>query len=289
MKARIFVFVIVLLLATTASLAEEKAYIVENKIIYGKGGDKELKLDLAHPTRETGPLPALVFIHGGAWSMGSRMQYYFHIRKAAERGYVAVTVDYRLIKEMENDKVKYPFPAQIHDVKCVVRWLRANAKKYKIDPNRIGVIGYSSGGHLALLLGLTDSSAGLEGECGNLELSSRVQAVVSLSGSTELMSLYHETEKKGMLVLLLGGTPDEVPEQYRAASPVTHVSEDDPPVLSIHGEMDQTVPLKQVELLDAKMKEVGASYTLIIQKAGGHNMPVDDNVWNFLDEHLKGD
>jgi acetyl esterase/lipase len=75
------------------------------------------------------------------------MQYYFHIRKAAERDYVAVTVDYQLIKEMENDKVKYPFPAQIHDVKCAVRWLRANAKKDKIDPNRIGVIGYSSGGH----------------------------------------------------------------------------------------------------------------------------------------------
>ena len=172
--------------------------------------------------------------------------------------------------------------------------MRANAEEYKIDPNRIGALGWSSGGHLSLMLGLTDSSHGLEGECGNLEFSSRVQAVVSIAGPTELISLYHE----GLIysaVLLLGGSPEEVPEQYKAASPFTYVSKNDPPVPTIHGDWDTTIPVQQAELLHAKMKEAGASHTLIIKKEIGHglyglwNFYEDYPVWDFFDRHLKGD
>ncbi len=263
---------------------EGQAYVLEKGIVYGEGSDTKLKLDLARPASGKGPFPALVFIFGGSWSIGSRAQFYSGIIEAAERGYVAVTVDYRLTSLKENGKPKYPFPAQVHDVKCAVRWLRANAKKYKIDPSRIGAVGWSSGGHLALILGLTDSSHGLEGECGNSEFSSRVQAVVSLAGPTELTGLFHGTGSSP-IVDLLGGTPEEVPERYKAASPLTYVSKDDPPVLSIQGDMDLLVPPKQAELLDARMKEAGASHTLILRKDVGHwNFWYDKDVLDFFDK-----
>lgn len=273
-------------------LAEEEAYIWEPGITYGKGGDVELKLDLARPASGKGPFPALVFLPGsgwGYWPVGRR-QCCSALIKAAEKGYVAVAVDYRLTSVKENDKTKYLFPAQVYDVKCAVRWLRANAKKYKIDPNRIGAVGWSSGGHLALMLGLTDPSHGLEGECGNLKFSSCVQAVVSLAGLTELTSLYHEKSIPNSIVEFLGGTPEEVPDQYKIASPLTYVSKDDPPVLTIQGDRDLTVPPKQAELLDAKMKEAGASHMLIIKKGVGHiNFWYDNAVWDFFDKHLKGE
>lgn len=273
-------------------LAEEEAYIWEPSITYGKGGDVELKLDLARPASGKGPFPALIFLPGsgwGYWAVGRR-QYCSALIKAAEKGYVAVAVDYRLTSVKENDKTKYLFPAQVYDVKCAVRWLRANAKKYKIDPNRIGAVGWSSGGHLALMLGLTDPSHGLEGECGNLKFSSCVQAVVSLAGPTELISLYHEKSIPNSIVEFLGGTPEEVPDQYKIASPLTYVSKDDPPVLTIQGDRDASVPPKQAELLDAKMKEAGASHMLIIKKGVGHeNFWYDNAVWDFFDKHLKGE
>lgn len=276
-------------------LAEEKAYIWEPGITYGKGGDVELKLDLARPASGKGPFPALIFINfngWGYWPVGRR-QYSSAITKAAERGYVAVAVDYRLTSVKENDKTKYLFPAQVYDVKCAVRWLRANAKKYKIDPNRIGAVGWASGGHLALMLGLTDPSHGLEGECGNSIFSSGVQAVVNLGGLTELISSYHESVFPSpiMLVEFLGGTPEEVPDQYKIASPLTYVSKDDPPVLTIHGDRNISIPPKQAELLDAKMKEAGASHMLIIKKGVGSGIDFwnDNAVWDFLDKHLKGE
>jgi acetyl esterase/lipase len=273
-------------------LAEEEAYIWEPSITYGKGGDVELKLDLARPASGKGPFPALIFMSGsgwGYWSVGRR-QCCSALIKAAEKGYVAVTVDYRLTSVKENDKTKYLFPAQVYDVKCAVRWLRANAKKYKIDPNRIGAVGWSSGGHLALMLGLTDPSHGLEGECGNSIFSSGVQAVVNLAGPTELISLYHEKSNPISIVEFLGGTPEEVPDQYKIASPLTYVSKDDPPVLTIQGDRDASVPPKQAELLDAKMKEAGASHMLIIKKGVGHiNFWYDNAVWDFFDKHLKGE
>jgi acetyl esterase/lipase len=280
-------------LAYQIGLSEEINTIFD--ITYGKVGDVGLALDLARPIIGEGPFPVSVFIFGGGWNTGSRTQFHLGMWKAAEQGYMAVTVDYRLTWEKENGKTKYPFPAQVHDVKCAVRWLRDNAEKYNIDPDRIGAIGYSSGGHLALMLGLTDSSDGLEGECGKLNYSSRVQAVVSLAGPTELVSLYQEStpQIESFVKYLLDGTPEEVPEQYKRASPLTYVSKDDSPVLIIHGDMDVDVPPRQAELLDAKMKEVGVSNTLIIKKDRGHGGITSfwyyDAVWDFLDEHLKGD
>lgn len=287
----IFKIVICILLITfpylQSPLQAQQKFVLENNITYGKGGDVDLKLDLARPAEGKGPFPALVFIHGGGWSSGSRMQYFSAIEQAANRGYVAVTIEHRLTSETENGKAKYLFPAQIYDVKCAVRWLRANAKRYKIDSDHIGALGWSSGGHLALLLGLTEPSDELEGSSGNLGYSSGVQAVVSfagffpdLSSAPSVAAFYIER--------LLGGTPIEIPKQYKMASPITYVRKNSPPVLSINGDHDGYIPLEQAERLDAKMKEVGAPHTLIVKKNMGHVDFSDDiEVWDFFDRNLK--
>ena len=271
----------------------EQEVIWEKGIVFGTVDGVDLKLDLVRPGNGNGPHPALIFIHGGGWSGGNRQEFSLKIKLAAERGYVAVTVDYRLTSIFVQDGPKANrFPVQIHDVKCAVRWLRANAEKYNIDPARIGAYGDSAGGHLALLLGLTDSSDGLEGNCGNLNLSSKVQAVVSRAGPTDLQ-LFFENIYAGRAAVtrLIGGSPEEMPEEYRAASPITYVSENDPPVLTIHGDQDGTVPPKNAELLDERMKEMGISHTLIMVEGARHDVSVDlfvdYPVWDFFDKHLK--
>ena len=284
----LFIFVVFVHFSNMTVLAEEDNYVLEKDITFSTFDHVWLNLDLARPTKGKAPYPAIIFIFGGWWKMGSRGQYNIEIRQAAERGYVAITVDYRLTSAKKGGKAKYPFPAQVHDVKCAVRWLRANAKMYNIDSKRIGALGYSSGGHLALLLGLTDSSDKLEGKCGKMRYSSKVQAVVNLAGITELESCYYNS-KTGQSYIqdLLGGTPEEIPKLYITASPISYVSRDDSPVLSIHGDKDVDVPPSQAELLDTKMKDVGAPHTLIILNDTGHLVNVDDTVWDFFDTHLK--
>jgi acetyl esterase/lipase len=166
--------------------------VVEENLTYGKGGDTELKLDLARPQGE-GPFPAIVFIHGGGWYQGGRQAYRTQIEQAAARGYVAATISYRLMQfDQENRETTTAapiFPAQIHDAKAAVRWLRANAKKYTLDPERIGVWGSSAGGHLGALLGTSGDVEELEGSGGNLDQSSRVQAVVDWYGPTDFLKM----------------------------------------------------------------------------------------------------
>ncbi len=269
---------------------------VEENVIYGKAGDTELKLDLARPPG-AGPFPAIVFIHGGGWSGGSREGYRSQIEDAARRGYVAVTISYRLMQfdqaKKETTTAAPIFPAQIHDAKAAVRWVRANANKYHVDTNRIGVTGGSAGGHLSLLVGLTDPQSKLEGDSGNPDQSSRVQAVVNVFGPTDMAACYRTSSVAWIFRLFMGGTPNEAAETYAAASPITYVSKDDPPVLTLHGDQDLLVPVAQATALDEKMKSVGASHTLTVFKGQGHGFAGEykikehDAMWAFFDEHLK--
>ena len=126
-------------------------FVLRKAITYGKGGDVDLRLDLASPTTGNGPFPALVCIGSGGWVEMSRNDYYPEIMQAASRGFVAVTVDYGVTSAKENGKTKYRFPALVYDVKCAVRWLRANAREYGIDSGHIGAIGFAAGGYLALM------------------------------------------------------------------------------------------------------------------------------------------
>jgi len=292
LMAALFLPLFSLGLAIETSVAQEASFGVQDGITYATAGGLELKLDIAYPTGGKGLYPALIYICGNAWGWDSpvtRKEYHGDIQDAAKRGYVAVSVDFRTTNIKENGKSKFLFPAQLQDVKCAVRWLRANASRYQIDSNHIGAIGWSSGGHLALMIGLTDPSDGFEGECGDMHLSSQVQAVVNLSGPTELVSLSKESPIAALIMVdLLGGKPDELPLQYYAASPVNYVSKDDPPVLSIQGDVDATVVPRQAEILDAKMKQVGVSHTLMVKKGFGHqNLSSENAIWEFFDKILK--
>jgi len=274
--------VFLLLMSYVSLVAFGQEYVVERDMRYGLEEGTELLLDLARPTEGNGPFPALVFIHGLG---GLRHSYDPQIVSAAKRGYVAVTIDW-LEPRVTADGFKYTFPAQVEGDKCAVRWLRANATKYKIDTNHIGVIGWSAGGTQALMIGFTDHSDGLEGNCGELSYSSRVQAVVNIAGLAFL------TGTSGSEEILIGGTFDEMQEKYRQASPLTYVSSDDPPVLTWHGENDPYIPDEQALLLDRKMREVGVPHLLIIGKGGGHYIPgsffeEDYPFWDFLDRYLK--
>ncbi len=281
-------FALVECTSSPTTLRTQRDVIFQNDITYAKVGDIDLKLDLCRPAQGKGPFPALIFFGGGGWTELSRTDYYPEIGQAARRGYVAVTADYRLTSVKEKGTTKYPFPAQLYDAKCAVRWLRANAAKYNIDSDHIGAIGFSAGAQLALMLGLTKPSDGLEGECGNAGYSSSVQAVVNQSGPTDLIAYFRETFPNFYAVDLLGGTPEQVPEQYKRASPLTYVRSDSPPILTIHGDSDLDVRPKHAQLLDAKMKDVGALHILILTKGGMHACaPFDNVVWDFLDGVLK--
>jgi len=171
-----------------------------------------------------------------------------------------------------------PFPAAIEDCKCAVRFLRAQATKYGIDPSHIGAWEASAGGHLVALIGTSDQNAGLEGKGGWVTYSSRVQAVANFYGPADFMagkqkdSSYDQAPwTQPPISKFLGGSFSEKKDVYRLASPVTHVSEDDPPMLLIHGDKDGTVPLLQSQILEAALKSKGVPAELIVVKNVGHN------------------
>jgi acetyl esterase/lipase len=260
---------------------------VENDVVFGKGGKTELKLDLAMPKDGEGPFPAIVCIHGGGWVSGDRKQMEKTIEVLARRGYVAISPDYRLAPR---DR----FPAQIEDCKAAVRWLRANAETYHVDTRRIGVVGFSAGGHLACLLGVTGKDDGLEGEGGNAEQSSAVQAVVSFFGPTDLTrDVWDKDVRTKNLVPLLGGTPDEKAGAYRKASPMTYAGKNAPPFLFLHGTKDRVVPIQQAKDLAEKLRKAGGSARLVSVEDEGHGwrgeklLSTLTQMMDFFDETLK--
>ncbi len=259
---------------------------VQRNIEYGKGGDKALQLDLYSPKDRSHARPAILFLHGGGWTGGYRQIYHYYCTKFAEHGYVAATASYRLAGEA-------PFPAAVQDVKCAVRWLRANAKKLGIDPDKIAVAGGSAGGRLALMVGYSSDVPELEGKGGNAETSSRVQAVVDLYGPTDLTDDF--AKSRGEVKRLMGGKKfDEAAEEYRLGSPVTHVTKDDPPTLILHGSIDSTVPIHQADRLAEKLKAAGVVYEYDRVEGWPHTMDLEEDVnrhcmakmFEFLDKNL---
>lgn len=263
---------------------------VEKGIEYGKGGDVSLKLDLYQPIGGDGtgdPLrPAIIFVHGGAWKGGNREIYHYYCVKLAEKGYVVATVSYRL-----SDVA--PFPAAVQDVKCAVRWLRANAERLHVDPNRIAMAGGSAGGHLSMMAGYVTDNPELEGTGGNPDESSRIQAVVNFYGPTDLTTEF--ARDNDVVVKFLGGESyADKPELYQLASPNSHVSADDPPTLILHGSIDTVVPISQAELLVDKLKAAGVPYEYDRVEGWPHTMDLEANVnrhclakiEEFLDKHL---
>lgn len=225
--------------------------VVELKDIeYGRVGERALLLDLYLPEGLDRPRPGLIFIHGGGWEGGKRSDYKYYTVRYGKRGYVVATISYRLVQEA-------PFPACVQDAKCAVRWMRANAEKYHVDPNKIGVFGGSAGGHLALMVGYSSDVAELEGEGGHAEYSSAVQAVVDFYGPVDLTLPIRERDRQLVRNFFGGKSYDEAPAQYALASPMTHLDNADPPTLIFHGTIDDLVPVAQSDLLAAKLEELG--------------------------------
>jgi acetyl esterase/lipase len=255
-------------------------------IVYGKGGDRDLMLNLARPKHMNGPLPCVVLIHGGGWSGGDRLQLEEACWHATTHGYVAATVGYRLAPTAV-------WPGQINDVKCAVRFLRANAVKYGIDPNHIGAVGFSAGAHLAMLLGSTDAKDGLEGTGGCPNQSSKVQAVVSFFGPTDLTAPELLPDLSPVLKRFIGARLSEKPELYKQASPVNHVSRDSAPMLLFQGTLDPLVNWSQaVKMAEVLTKnDVDGRVELLMGLGHGWGEPEMTRTANatyaFLDEKLK--
>lgn len=268
-----FAAALLLLAAITAasygcSFALAKSYTVERDVVYKTVGDCSLKMDIYRPTAADGLTPAVVYIHGGGWYSGDKTTGAGQddIAEMISRGYLVAAVNYRLAP-------RYQFPAQIEDVKCAIRFLRANAVRYGIDAAHIGVWGDSAGGHLAALLGVTDASDGFEGYGWYDGQSDQVQAVASLYGPTDLAEIYERDKSPHMEHVF--GTADPESTVISQASPLTHVSSDDPPFLIVHGEADEVVLVEQSQVLYERLVSAGVPTTLVIVGNCGHCfMPV---------------
>jgi acetyl esterase/lipase len=275
-----------LLLALQLHAGQPETPAIQKDVVYGKAGDVELKLDLAVPQSGDGPFPLLVFIHGGGWAGGSKIQYDGAIAEWAKRGYVAATVEYRFAP-------KYKFPAQVEDVKCAVRYLRSRAKELKINPEKVGACGDSAGGHLSLMLGLMDSKDGLEGESGHADQSSKVQAVVNYYGPTDFTVSGTFSPLVVGLVTNFLGTGDRAAPECAQASPITYVNKGDPPVLTFQGTKDPLVPEDQAKRLHEALKKAGIDEHLEIIQNGGHGFAGKDfeltakMSFEFFEKNLK--
>ncbi len=258
--------------------------MVERDLAYVPSGHERQKLDLYRPEKGKAPLPLIVWVHGGGWQGGNkdRPPGLWLVKK----GYALASINYRLSQHAT-------FPAQIEDCKAAIRYLRANAKKYGLDPNHVGVWGASAGGHLVALLGTTADLKELD-VGGNKDQSSRVQAVVDFFGPADFQSLSRNSEgARGPVARLLGGPPGENKEKAKLASPLAHVNKDAAPFLILHGDQDKTVPLRQSQLLADALKKAGVEVRLIVLEGAGHSGEAFGRpeqrqaIEDFFDQHLK--
>jgi acetyl esterase/lipase len=249
-----------------------------------------LLLDLHLPERGSASAGLIIWVHGGAWRAGSRAA--VDLVGLTARGWAVASVDYRLSTQAK-------FPAQVHDIKAAIRYLRAHATEHGYPASRFVIAGSSAGGHLAALVGVSNGQRELEGSVGSDgQVSSRVQAIVSLYGASNLTSILAQSTPHGLSVRapalesLLGGLPAAKPELSRLASPVSHVDAGDPPLLMFHGDQDNQMPINQSHELEGAYARLGLPARLVVVHGSGHGGPAFTNEANlslidgFLRKHL---
>jgi acetyl esterase/lipase len=265
-------------------------------------GYRPLKLDLYHSTTAKELRPAVIFLHGGGWFVGSpRMVSPVFGEKdqalaaLAARGYVTIGATYRLSGEAR-------FPAAIEDVKAAIRWTRANAAKYGIDPKRVALWGESAGAYLAILGGTSCGVAALEGKGGNPEQSSCVQAVVDFYGPNDFAQMDSQNRPDAQIRHSAADSPEskflgcslpECPKELlQLASPLTSIKADTPPFLIMHGDVDTAVPIQQSRLLRDALKAKGVPVTLVEVPGVNHGFAgataeqgrkINEQLYKFLD------
>ena len=283
---------VALLVLTLCATAQQPAtsYDKVSDIIYAVVDDRELGLDIYMPRGVEDP-QLLVWIHGGRWLYRTKED--INTLALVEEGFAIASIDFRL-------SVDEPFPAQIHDIKAAIRFLRANAETYGYEATRIGVHGRSSGGHLTSLVGVTNGVKELEGELGDhLDVSSDVQVAVSYFGASNLTTILDQSTPFGVmlrgpaLALLLGGPMEATAELAELASPVFHVDAQDPPLLLLHGDQDPQMPINQAHELHGVYKEHELPVHLEVIHGAKHGTPEffdakrTELVAEFLKEHLR--
>jgi acetyl esterase/lipase len=282
-----------LLLAFVQPAAAQKAPVVPDDVTFEAGieytnpDNQHLQLNLARPKAGTGPFPAIICIHGGGFRAGSRDSYNALCIKLAQQGYVAMTVSYRLAP-------KFQFPAAIHDTKAAVRWARANAAKYAIDPDRIGVTGGSAGGHLAQFLAVTSDVKEFEGNGGNPAVSSKVACVVNVFGPSDFTKSYGKSvDAAEVLPLWLGGNLETARAKHIHASPLNWVTPHAAPTLCIHGTEDKYVAHEQAVWMIDRLKACGVEANLLTLEGAGHGFKgkdaetAENALFAFFDKQLK--
>lgn len=268
----------------TSGFAQAPFKQLEN-LTYVPGSTNQMHLlDLYIPQDKPGPFPIVVWIHGGGWRLGTKK-----LKQAPhallDAGIAVASINHRY----PDDAV---FPAQIHDIKAAVRWIRAHAKEYNLDPNKIGTWGFSSGAHLSALMGTTCGVKEFEGEEGNLEFSSCVQAACDVSGPTDFLKIVEQSgpdslRKHGRsdsaISELLGGKLEKKKDLAWKASPLKYVTKDDCPILIIHGNKDRVVPLAQSEEFYKALKNKHVNAEFLVIKDGGHRIDNEDTAKKAAD------
>ena len=248
------------------------AYKLTEGVVYAEKGGRELKVDI-YASKKDGLKPAVLIVHGGAWKSGNRKQLKRYADPLARRGYVTFAIDYRLAPT-------HKFPAQIEDCRSAVQFIRKNAEKFGVDPERVGAAGYSAGGHLVCLLGVTGEKDAKGGD-------TRVQAVAAGGAPTEFRFMPDGGE--GLSFWL--GDPEENKENFKNASATAFASADDAPTFFFNGDADRVVPLLWTQPLVSSLKAVGVEAELHKVEGAGHMRAAGDaealsEAWDFLDKHL---
>jgi acetyl esterase/lipase len=236
---------------------------VAKNITYCTINDTSLVMDIYYPDPAPEPWPVVMYVHGGAWQTGDKNEGagFQDVADLQKNGFMVVSINYRLAP-------KFKFPAQIQDVKCAVRYLRAHAGQYNLNPNKIGAWGGSAGGHLVSLLGTANPQK--DWEIGEYpEQSSQVQAVVDMFGPADLTIPFPGAEQQLQKDVFNVYKPDD--PILKTASPINYVSANDPPFLILHGDKDDLVPLQQSQVLYEKLKSAGVSVELVVVKNAGHS------------------
>jgi acetyl esterase/lipase len=290
----LFVFATTFLVSVAAWQAGTEALPFEIREGLTYGPNERNDLDLFLPKDDSKSLrPAVIVIHGGAWRGGDKKDMRILAEPLAQRGYVVAAINYRLAP-------KWSYPAQLDDCQRAVRWLRKNAKEFRVDPKRFGAAGASAGGHLALLLGTRevrdDSDLDLKG------ISSKVQCVLSICGPTDLTDKRYaqaarDSDLGKILIEFIGKPYDEEPNLWKEASPIYHVSPDDAPTFIIHGDQDSIVPFEQSVRFAEALRKVGVEVQLVAIKGMDHGpttpeqrdelMKAVGQALEFFDKHLK--
>jgi acetyl esterase/lipase len=260
-----------------AEPAEDESVIELHDRVYKTVGEDTCKLDIFRSKDQVKPAPCLVFIHGGGWRSGKKEDYRLYQLEFARKGFVTVSINYRLVKSAR-------FPAAVNDAKCAIQWLRAHASEYLIDPRKFAVIGGSAGGHLSMMVGYSSDDDRWNTECSADTLGSQVSAVVNLYGPVDLTTEYGSSHS--LTRNFMGVSYQERTDLYRRASPRFYISPDDPPTLTFHGTIDGLVPVSQADSLDRWLQSAGVHHEYHRLKGWPHAMDLAKPVNDYVQHHM---